>query len=258
MAELRAYACGSTSHDLFRLVRGAPRERREYPAGVFLYIDGDRRVLFDTGYAPLPWHAGPAAWLYRRLLPPRVASTETVAAVLRADGIESESITHVVLSHLHPDHIGGLRFFPGATLVLSRAASEAWTAPRLKEGILRRLVPGGLADRRRLIVPGFTPGPVGLSTFDLFDDGSYLLVDLPGHARGHMGALIEGHVLLAADAAWTRGLLGREADLRAVPRAVAHDPEILTRTARALLRAESEGIELVFSHDPQPARIGLS
>ena len=47
-------------------MRGAPRERRVFPAGAFLYRSGTRHVLFDTGYAPEPWRAGLGGWAYRR------------------------------------------------------------------------------------------------------------------------------------------------------------------------------------------------
>ncbi len=255
MPDLRAYACGATSHDLARLVRGAPRGRREYPAGAFLFVDGDRRVLFDTGYAPRPWRAGAAAWLYRRLLPPRIGHDETVDARLRADGIPPESITHVVLSHLHPDHIGGIRFFSHATFVLSAAADRALRAPGLREGIFPGLVPAWFADADRLVIDDLSLDGEG---FDLFGDGTYRIVDLPGHARGHLGALIAHRVLLAGDAAWSRDLLGREAQIRAVPRAVAHDFAQLTATAQRLQEAEHAGIRLVFSHDRHPARIELT
>src|SRR5260370_40017300 len=42
---------------------------------------------------------------------------------------------------------------------------------------------------------------------DLFGDGSLLLVQLPGHARGQMGLLARttrGRILFAADGSWLR------------------------------------------------------
>lgn len=290
---LRSYACGSTSHDVAQIMRGIPRERRDFPATVFLYTDGDRRVLFDTGYAPPPW-PGLKAAIYRRLLPPEIVPGETVDARLRAAGVDPESITHVVLSHLHPDHIGGVRYFPQARFVLGAGAVDALHRSRLSESVLDRLLPDWFRDADLLVVGspadqsagrrtaprgagggatpaspsgreratartraarGSTPastfvdGPHGLHTFDLFGDGSYLIVDLPGHARGHIGALIHGQVLLAGDASWGRDLLGREKDMRLLVRGTSHHAATLAATAQTLLAAEASGVRLLLSHD---------
>ena len=72
MGTLDHFACGTTSHALALLFRGAPRQVRSFPAGAFLYRSPAATVLFDTGYAPDTASAGPAAWLYSRLVPPVV------------------------------------------------------------------------------------------------------------------------------------------------------------------------------------------
>ncbi|MCJ1716014.1 MBL fold metallo-hydrolase [Curtobacterium sp. VKM Ac-2922] len=254
MGSLRAFACGTTSHGMHQLLRGAARERRVFPAGVFLYESGVRRVLFDTGYAAHPWKTGAAGWAYRRLLPPDVPPGSTIAAQ-----VDPATITHVVLSHLHPDHVGGLRSFPDATLVVTEAVRRAMQGPRIRDGVLRGLLPTTPRPGSVQVVPrsAFRAGPLGLGTVDLFDDGSWQLVDLPGHADGHVGALVEDRVLLAGDAAWGRDLLGQEHRIRAVPRAVAHDADAQARTAQALLDAERSGVRLLFSHDPHPTDVDL-
>lgn len=251
MTSLHYFACGDTTHDLARLLRGAARERRVFPAGAFLCTSGGARVLFDTGYAPEPWRAGPAGWAYRRMLPPRVRPDDPIGRQL-----DPREVTHVVLSHLHPDHIGGVRYFPHARFVLGAGARRTLASPRLRDGVLRRLLPPWFSDRL-LPAPEFAPGPFGLRTADLLGDGGYLLVDLPGHARGHLGALVDGRVLLAGDAAWGRDLLGEEHRIRRIPRAVAHDAAAQRATARALLAAERAGVRLLFGHDPHPTGVDL-
>ncbi|WP_163544064.1 MBL fold metallo-hydrolase [Occultella kanbiaonis] len=171
-------------------MRGGPRERRRFPSNVFRYADAGRRVLYDTGYAPSPWRTGLAGRIYRRLLPPVIDPGETIAAQL-----DPTDVTHVVLSHLHPDHIGGLVHFPHATLVLHPALLTTLAHPRLTDGVLAGLLPDWFDRARRIVVGEFGPGPFGLATHDLFGDDSYHLVDLPGHARGHLGALVAGHAL---------------------------------------------------------------
>lgn len=250
MPELYAYACGFTTHNSAALLKGAPRDTRHYPAGVFLYEGGGRRILFDTGYAPQPWRTGVAGALYQRLLPPHVDRTI-------ADQLDPSTVTHVVLSHLHPDHIGGVQFFPHATFVTSAPVRAALRSSRLREGVLRGLLPEWFAPDAGLLAEQFEPGPHGLRVADVFGDPGYLLVDLPGHARGHLGALVGGRVLLAGDSSWGRDMLGDEDRIRAVPRFISHDYEALTSTAQALLRAEEAGVQLLFSHDAHPAGVNL-
>lgn len=257
LGDLRAYTCGHTQHNLAQLVRGHPRQRRIFPSTVFCYTAGERRVLFDTGYAPQPWPTGLTGRLYQRLLPPELPPAEDISAQL-----DPASVTHVVLSHLHPDHIGGLRHFAHATLVLHRGLLNTLAEPRLREGLLSGLLPDWFREAtsdpaRCLVVAEFTPGPFGLDTYDVFGDGSYQLVDLPGHTRGHLGALVESRALLAGDAAWGRDLLPMVERMRAVPRWITHDDAALRATSRHLLEAERGGVRLLFSHDDHPSGVNL-
>lgn len=76
-------------------------------------------MLIDTGNGPSPL-AG--------------EDPGRLVAVLAAEGIPRASITHVLLTHAHPDHIGGLVVspdttelaFPNATVYMSRAEARYW------------------------------------------------------------------------------------------------------------------------------------
>ncbi|MBO0979132.1 MBL fold metallo-hydrolase [Microbacterium sp. SD291] len=253
---LRHYTCGSTTHDVGAMFRGAAKDVREFPSGVFLFDAADgRRVLFDTGYRTGEWRTGWRGAAYRRLLPPRVADADDIAAQLEGDGVDPGSVTHVVLSHLHPDHVGGVHRFPTATFVLTEGMLRTLAAPRLRTGVLPRLLPEWFPTASRIVLDDAAfrqveVHGVRLRAADVLGDGSYLVVELPGHADGHVGALVEGSVLLAGDAAWGRDLLDASSGLRPIPRAVQHDPARYESTARALRALTDAGIRIVCSHDP--------
>lgn len=255
-ARLRHYACGSTTHDLSAMFRGGAHEVREFPSGVFLFDGEDgRRVLFDTGYATGEWHAGWRGAAYRCLLPPKISPADDIGRQLTEDGVDPASVTHVVLSHLHPDHIGGVSRFPHAQFVISAGQRRSLLRPRLRSGILTGLLPTWWDDARNIVLEPDSfrvtkVAGVSVSVADLFDDGSYLIVDLPGHADGHIGALVDGRVLLAGDAAWGGDLLDASDDLRAITRAVQHDHTAYRHTVALLQTIAEDGIRIVFSHDP--------
>ena len=188
-----------------------------FPAMVGLIRHPTRgAILFDTGYgAALAASRDPLARLYRRLLPYQLGPGEACVHQLAAAGIGVGDLHGIILSHLHPDHAGGLRDFPGVPIHLTRRALDSLsitrTRERLRLGLLKDLFPDDMASRVALVDDhaGVSPGGpwAGLGEGrDLFGDGSVVAVDLPGHAPGQIGLTLtldnDRAVLLAADAVW--------------------------------------------------------
>lgn len=250
---LRRYSCGSTRFRLSRIFKGAPGEERVFPAGVYLYRHASgERVLFDAGYAPSMRGTGLAGAVYQRLLPPNVPPDATIDRRLAADGLAPDDIRRVVISHAHPDHVGGARYFPRARFVISRGQADVLLRGAPRKGVFAGLLPKWFDESSLHILEERDlerAAPKGLTGFDMFGDGRFVVVPLPGHADGHVGALVEGRVLLAADAAWGRDFLESFDDMRVLPRAISDDIGGSRATAQRLLDLERGGVRLVFSHD---------
>ena len=48
------------------------------------------------------------------------------SVVLAECGVSPEDVTHVILTHAHFDHVGGLKFFPNAQIYMQRKELESW------------------------------------------------------------------------------------------------------------------------------------
>lgn len=157
-----------------------PFDPAQMTLGVSAYLvrSGERLIAVDTG---APGVMGPTvgAW----------------AQSLTAAGFAPDQLETVFLTHLHPDHVGGLTDPATGTALLPKAqliASETdWAfthdaavyaaAPKDFQGFfdLSRTLVAPYADQKTLIAPGAEIAP-GLTA-----------VALPGHTPGHLGLRID-------------------------------------------------------------------
>jgi glyoxylase-like metal-dependent hydrolase (beta-lactamase superfamily II) len=100
-------------------------------------------------------------------------------------GVKPSDIRFVAVSHTHPDHTGNLAAFPDATLLIQQKELD-WTA---KAGFLK-LPP----DRKVQPLSG---------DFDVFGDGSVVILSTPGHTPGHQSLMVHlnktGWLILGGD-----------------------------------------------------------
>lgn len=218
MATITVFEAGYCTHAACMALRGAGMHACRFPTRAYLIETARGRWLWDTGYASHfidSTRNGVFAW-YRRVTPVHFDEQEAVARQLRTRGMGANDLNAVILSHFHGDHIAGLRDLQGAQTWLS---GKGWAATRALKGIraLRQgFVPG-------LIPPSFESSMTAVECFERVElpsallpfkhayaapgaEGELLIVELPGHAAGHLGAFVataHGWVLLASDAAWS-------------------------------------------------------
>ena len=182
------------------------------PIHVFVIEHDDGLVLFDSGQDrasvtdPDYYPSSPLMRLvYRRLARFEIGPNETVSAQLAVLGYRAQDVRRVVLSHLHQDHIGGLRELTGARFVVSATEWEAMRAPNAEmAGFLPRHtdLPGATWDKVTFdptTDPALAPFT---SAHDLLGDGSLVLLPTPGHTAGSMSMLVRGRdapLLLVGD-----------------------------------------------------------
>jgi len=201
--------------------RRAPWASIDFPAP-FALIEHPAKgcVLFDTGYHPRFFTATSRfpEKLYAFTTPCFVEEHQAAAAQLLEAGVDAAQIKHLVLSHLHGDHVCGCLDFPEATFYSQSAGwrfiSTANRLTRTRKGYLRQLLPGDFKERSQFIddfsiglsdLLECTEHESGLRAHDLFGDNSMYLVNLPGHAAGHSGLLVRlqnNWMFLLADACW--------------------------------------------------------
>jgi glyoxylase-like metal-dependent hydrolase (beta-lactamase superfamily II) len=213
-------------------------------------------ILFDTGYShhfleattPFPER------LYRWTTPIALPAEEVLTTQLRRMGIAAEDIAHVVISHLHGDHIAGLRDFPAAALITMRPELEAMDQRsrfgNLRHGTLPALLPDDF--RQRLVYaddgaqvalpPELRPFEQG---FDLFGDGSVLAVHLPGHSRGQLGIVFRQEndrtTFMSADACWSSAALRENRGPTWIARSILDRNDQYQSTFRRLQQVQAGG-----------------
>ncbi|KAI5918726.1 beta-lactamase-like protein [Camillea tinctor] len=114
-----------------------------------------------------------------------------VATILQEDGsIALDEIDSIISSHWHTDHIGDPSTFPStAELVIGPGSKNMLLPgyPANPNGIILESDYSGRQVREISFETGLKIGQ--FRAMDFFGDGSFYLLDSPGHALGHMCAL---------------------------------------------------------------------
>lgn len=247
---LNYYACGYCVNHMKFIVHHPTEEKRAFPAGVFLLHHVKYGyILFDTGYSERNYKCGWKGFLYNLLNPTHITKKETIVEQLRKDGISAKDIKYIILSHLHPDHIGGLRDFPNAKIVCSMDCYKQYKRKRLMDLVFDKLLPADF-EQRLYRVRRYDKKYAFFEGFDLFRDGSVILTDISGHAAGQMGAYLwEYRIFLGADAAWGEEFLGRSSEMSKPARLVQYDFRGYAKCMEMFAKMKEARVKIYFSHE---------
>ena len=253
--EVRLYHCGCCTNNLAILFRGQPWKKRSFPAlSVLIRHKVQGNILYDTGYSEQIFQKGIFLTIYRLLNPVSFRCGQRIDQRLLKDGIDPGSIKTIILSHAHPDHVGGLSGFCGYKLIAFKEVQKVLEKPKLSD----LLVPG-LFLQKGLKVKQLPENRLSNhflcryfeQVYDLFGDGSIIGVRLDGHCKGQLGLWIPDiKLFLAADACWGGDLVSLTRKMRMIPRLIHQDFSKYQDTLRRICRLKRDfpEIRVVFSH----------
>jgi glyoxylase-like metal-dependent hydrolase (beta-lactamase superfamily II) len=213
-------------------------EMFEAPVSSALIRHKQGNVLFDTGCHPSVVEHGAERWgSLMKVMTPVMRAEDTLLPSLACVGVNPDDIDIVVNSHFHPDHCGCNQFFKKATVMVHAREIEAANAAGAEaSGYLR-----ADWDHEQPV------DPVN-GDRDIFGDGKLVLIPLPGHTPGSMGAVVQldrdGPFLLAADAVSLRENL----DADTAPRNT-WNADALLNSYREIRRIEKSGATVICGHD---------
>ncbi len=204
-----------------------------FPVPAYLIETDSERILVDAGLHPAAV-ADPAGH-YDGAGSLGFFRFEQEASV--AERVDLDTLTRVVVTHLHFDHAGGLELLPASLpIVIQR---REWEAAHEREAIARNFYLArdyaGLGERLQLVD----------GDHDLLGDGSVQLLFTPGHTPGHQSVLVGESLVIGGDvvhfaATFDDGRFPIFAD----------DIEAQERSAARLRAMRDEGLTVRPGHDP--------
>jgi glyoxylase-like metal-dependent hydrolase (beta-lactamase superfamily II) len=191
-------------------------------------------VLFDTGIRPDYLDEAESVNSMEIEFRPEHHTDVQLAAI----GLQPSDIDQVVMSHLHWDHAGGLKYFQHADVHVHERELEFAFDPAVYQAVYY--------DRRDFDLPLKWSKLSG--EHDVFGDGRVIVYFAPGHTPGHQILFVEMEsrsVLLLADAAFEIEKMRQ----RVLP-PIIWSPDALVATWDRVEELErAKGAEVICAHE---------
>ena len=167
---------------------------------------------------------------------------DTIINKLSKLGYKPDDIDYIVMSHLHLDHSGYMNDFPNSTFIVRKEELKAAWWPEACEG--GYVFPTFEKTRGYKFIQ-----PTDEEDYDIFMDGTIVLIDTKGHSRGHQSVVLNlpntGKTVLINDAAPIKEVLERTL----LPGTCTDNWQAI-RSVQKLQHLEACGYKMIFAHDP--------
>ncbi|MSQ58228.1 MAG: N-acyl homoserine lactonase family protein [Betaproteobacteria bacterium] len=212
----------------------------DHPKGLVIFDTGNNKAVSDSmSNCKSYWAPGNCDFLK-----PSQKAEDVIDMQIKKLGYDSSKVKVVITSHSHLDHIGNIEAFPNAIHVMQKKELyQAW----FPEKFQGRSTPGTFVmadiDNAREFNYLELEGD-----YDLFGDGSVLILSTPGHTLGHQSVklkLASGRsIIISQDAIWM------QENLDGHPAGLNYSVKDYTASLNRLkFMRDLEGADLFMAHD---------
>ncbi len=208
------------------------------PVGMVYYIwvvrNGEHTVVVDMGFTEAVCGARERTWLAEP------------AGLLDSVSLDPRKVEHVIVTHMHWDHVGNYELFPNATFYVQQDEMAFWTGPYVKYEIFQRSME---IDDVEALVRFNYDGRIA------FVDGSAEIV--PGVSVHRVGGHTKGMQIVQVSTAAGSAVLASDAShyyrnyQTATPFTTLHDIPGMLDGFELIKRLADEERLIVPGHDPE-------
>ena len=230
------------------LIPSLPKDKQRditIPVSMWIIDHPKGLVVFDTGNNVAITQDCKAYWQPGMcdFLKPSQKRDDTIDMQLKKLGYSVDQVKVVITSHTHLDHAGNMKMFPKAIhAIQKKELYQGWFPEKFQGRTGGAFVLGdleGTRDFNFLELDG---------DYDLFGDGSIMILATPGHTIGHQSAkvkLASGRtIIISQDAVWM------QENLDGYPAGLNFSVQAYTNSVNRLkFMRDLEGVDLFMAHD---------
>ena len=151
-------------------------------------------ILIDTGYGNFINNDKLRNLFYKTVTRSEFDYDNHICYQLIQDGIPRDQIKHIIITHFHPDNIGALDNFYHSQIHVSKhiyktllKKNNTFISPLLNENIIDSFK---TIEKESNKIQDHFLNKYFINVYDLFGEGSLLIVNLPGHTEDQIGIYI--------------------------------------------------------------------
>ena len=208
------------------------------PKGLVVFDTGNNGAISD-GNCKSYWAAGNCDFLK-----PSQTRADVIDAQLKKLGYSVDQVKVVVTSHTHLDHVGNIAMFPKALHVLQKKELyQGWWPEKFQgRAVNGSFVLNDIASAREYNYMELA------GDYDLFGDGSVMILSTPGHTLGHQSMKVKlasgKTMIITQDAVWM------QENLDGYPAGLNYSVKDYTDSVNRLkFMRDLEGADIYMAHD---------